>query len=245
MNNLEEVMNVTGFVLEIFIMVGGNPRIRYLHGSFNGNRNRLVQSLTDWHIQNIEGLQTIDWQCKEIQSLCEVWTRFTRRNMEFFLALNQTVNDPNPPAVIISMNLLMDHYNATDLAEGLDAFFGQVSKGAIYMKDKMDFGMRDAMVNFEVISRGLRDIERNLAMKNLTPREAAEKAKEIVKADSDLDESAQLFYNKKTENGDEEIGLRIVLETQTVTQVRTLSHLNGVNAANPGSLKYFQKGPLI
>ena len=134
-------MNVTGFVLENFIMVGGNPRIRYLHGSFNGNRNRLVQSLTDWHIQDIEGLQTIDWQCKEIQSLCEVWTNFTRRNMEFFLALNQTVNDLNHPDVIIAMNLLLDHYNATDLAEGLDAFFGQVSKGAIYMKDKMEFGM--------------------------------------------------------------------------------------------------------
>ena len=203
MNNLEEVMNVTGFVLENVVMVGGNPRIRYLHGSFNGNRNRLVQSLTDWHIQNIEGLQTIDWQCKEIQSLCEVWTRFTRRNMEFFLALNQTVNDLNHPDVIIAMNLLLDHYNATDLAEGLIAFFGQVPKGAIYMKDKMEFGMqmRDAMFKFEVMSRGLRDTERNLAVKILTLREAAEKAKEIVKADSDLDESAQLFYNKKQKTG--------------------------------------------
>ena len=84
-------------------------------------------------------------------------------------------------------------------------------------------------------------------MKTLTPREAAEKAKEIVKADSDLDESAQLFYNKKAENRDEEIGLRIVLGTQTVTRAGTLSWvtvLNGVNAANPGSLMYYLEGPI-
>ena len=43
------------------------------------------------------------------------------------------------------------------------------------MMDKMEFGMQmcDAVVNFEKISIGLRDIERDLAVKTLTSREAA------------------------------------------------------------------------
>ena len=56
MNTLQEVTRVAGFLLENTILVGGIPRLKYLHGSFNGNwRPRVVQSVTDWHIQDIEG----------------------------------------------------------------------------------------------------------------------------------------------------------------------------------------------
>ena len=223
---MQEVTNVAGVLLENTLLVGGIPRLKYLHGSVNGNwRPRLIQSVADWHIQDIDGLNQLNWECAEITTLCDIWRKYTRKNFEFYTALDNTVNDQAHPGVLVAMNQLQGFYNLNDHAETICAYVNHLSHGAQYMKIKIGFAtnLRDAVIHFEVSSRSIRDVERNLAVKTLTPREAAEKAKEIIQADSNLNASAQLFYNKKAADGEEETGVRTVIGTQTVTRASTLS----------------------
>ena len=250
MNTLQEVTNVAGFLLENSILVGGIPRLKYLHGSVNGNwRPRLIQSVADWHIQDIEGLNQLTWECTEITTLCDIWRNYARKNFEFYTALDNTVNNAAHPAVLVAMNQLQAFYNLNDHAETICAYVNHISQGAQYMKIKINFAtnLRDAAAHFEVASRSIKDVERNLAVKVLTPREAAEKAKEIIQADSNLNVSAQLFYNKKAADGEEETGVRTIIGTQTPTRASTLSWItimNGVNAGNPASLMYYLEGSI-
>ena len=250
MNTLQEVTRVAGFLLENTILVGGIPRLKYLHGSFNGNwRPRVVQSTTDWHIQDIEGLNQLSWDCTEIITLCNIWRGYNRKNFEFYTALNDTVNDVAHPGVLVAMTQLQAYYNLNDQAETINAYVNHMYQGAQYMGIKIGLAtkLRDAAVHFEISSRSIRDVERNLAVKTLTPREAAEKAKEIITADTDLDVSAQQFYNKMASDGEEEIGVRTILGTQALTRATTLSWvtvLNGVNAGNPASLMYYLEGSI-
>ena len=250
MNTLQEVTRVAGFLLENTILVGGIPRLKYLHGSFNGNwRPRVVQSTTDWHIQDIEGLNQLSWDCTEIITLCNIWRSYNRKNFEFYTALNDTVNDVAHPGVLVAMTQLQAYYNLNDQAETINAYVNHMYQGAQYMGIKIGLAtkLRDAAVHFEISSRSIRDVERNLAVKTLTPREAAEKAKEIITADTDLDVSAQQFYNKMASDGEEEIGVRTILGTQALTRATTLSWvtvLNGVNAGNPASLMYYLEGSI-
>ena len=83
--------NQCGWISTVF--VGGQPRVQFLPGSFAGSRRAFNERLEAWDIRNIDGFENCEGNSDELMNLAKLWISYKRRNLEFFTALNNMVEN--------------------------------------------------------------------------------------------------------------------------------------------------------
>ena len=214
-------------------------------GSFAEGRRAFNERLEAWDRRNVDGFENCEGNCDELMSLAKLWINYKRRNLEFYTALNNMVETEN----LVIFNRVSVFFQLAEQAENVDRLCELIIIGTQAVERKMEAGikMTTAYLDYEKLSRVINTVERRMITKVLTPKEATEKACELITVENNLLDLATLFYNMKAVDDDEISGLKVVLGPQTVARANTLNWIqvfNAINANNPANLMIYIDGPI-